>query len=65
MKKLCPEGRIPRTGLRQISDPTDGEYVDKTVARLKRDYLACPKEWRETFLSGLTKKDFDALMDLL
>ena len=65
VKKLCKEGRIPHIGMRQVSDPTDTEYVDKTISRMKQDYLDCPEEWRHVFLAGLCKRDYDALMELL
>jgi hypothetical protein len=44
----------PRGGGTQ-SEPTDPDYVDKRLARLKQEYLACAPEWRQVFLDGLSR----------
>lgn len=40
---------------------TDPDYVDKQLHRIVSDYLSCPKEWRSTFLHGLSKIEIDHL----
>lgn len=51
------KGKIPREGGRQVSEPTDPDYTDKALERLRRDYQACPDEWKTCFLNGLSKFD--------
>ena len=34
---------------------TDPDYADKRLLQLRRDYLACPPEWRECFTRGLSR----------
>jgi hypothetical protein len=58
---IAPHRRIQRHGERQISDPTDSEYYDKRLARLANDLRKCPKEWRETFMAGITESDWNAM----
>jgi hypothetical protein len=36
-------------------EPTDPDYNDTRLAKLKADYDACPTEWKETFLDGLSR----------
>ena len=36
-------------------EPTDPDYDDKKLARLKREYATLATEWRETFLAGLSR----------
>ena len=44
---------------RQQSEPTDPDYADKRLARLKAEYAACPREWKQCFLGGLSKYERD------
>jgi len=42
-------------------EATDPDYVDKQAAKLAKDYMDCPLEWRRTFMSGLPKWQVRAL----
>ena len=36
-------------------EQTDPDFETKKLAKLKADYAACPEEWRETFIGGLSR----------
>lgn len=54
-----------RTGEMRSSERTDPDYIDKRLAALKKDFKACPEDWRGCFLKGLSKLDRDSLLDAL
>ena len=54
---MNPSRRVIKLGDRGNYERTDPDYEDKRMAQICRDFDACPKEWRDTFLAGLTKKE--------
>jgi len=56
----CHIVHVGQTGQYERTDP---DYDDKRLAQLAKDYAACPKEWRDTFLAGLSANDIKALRE--
>lgn len=44
-------------------EQTDPDYVEKRVGKLADEYRNCPKEWKQTFIEGLTKEDKKELIE--
>jgi hypothetical protein len=40
---------------------TDPDYTDKRLAALRREYRTCPDQWKDCFLTGLSKFEQDYL----
>jgi hypothetical protein len=51
---------VGQTGQYERTDP---DYNDKRIAKLAKDYTDCPKEWRETFLAGLSTSDIKSILE--
>ena len=42
-------------------DPTDPDYEDHRIQRMRAEYRSLASEWRDVYLAGLSKKDVEAL----
>lgn len=62
-RSLNQKGAIPKTGVRQVSEKTDPDYVDKVFAKMLSTYISLAHENREVFLSGLEPKDRERVLE--
>ena len=58
-----PTGRIQREGVNRSSERTDPDYYEKKLARIALDLKECPKEWLNTFISGIDPRDWKELKE--
>ncbi len=53
--------RIIRIGDKEVYEKTNPDYNDEKIARIARDFRACPKEWQGVFLAGLSRQEIKEL----
>jgi len=63
--KLCkPQRCYPTEHLASGSKvaPTDPDYDDHRLQRMRAEYRSLSPEWRDLYLAGLCKKDAEAVI---